>query len=375
VNPVLSRGLLALTVLALAAFLGWSGWQHYREAHPSQPQPAFKAPDIPYAPTPMIVVERMLEAAKPTRRDVLYDLGSGDGRIVIKAALTYGVKAIGFELDPALVARSREAARAAGLDKKVSFERRDILTLDLTGADIITLSLSRDLNTRLLPQLLKLKPGARIVSHDFGLGSYVPEKLIRFAPEIEGGREHLIYVYTTPLHLPSAATAVDRPAGAGINFVPTPEPVAEEMLAMARIMPHETVYDLGSGDGRILIAAATKYHAKAVGYEIDPKLVAQSRKRIAALGLAKKVEVRQGNLFDADLSKADVVTLYLSPTMNAKLLPQFDAMKPGSRIVSHDFDIPGIKQQTVVKITPGGAYKRERTIYLWTTPLERVEKD
>ena len=372
-NRAVSRGIFVLLALAAAGFFGWSGWRDYQAEH-EQVAEQFKNPDIPYAPTPMIVVERMLEAAKPKRRDVLYDLGSGDGRIVIKAALTYGVKAEGFELDPSLIEQSRAAAKAAGLETKVSFLRRDILTLDLADSDIITLSLSRDLNLKLLPQLLKLKPGARIVSHDFGLGEYVPDKLIRFAPEMEGGREHLIYVFITPLKTSSEATAVDRPDRPGVNFVPTPEPVAEDMLAMAHIMPHETVYDLGSGDGRILIAAASRYGAKAVGYEINDKLVEESRQRIKAAGLSKKIEVRQGNLFEADLSQADVVTLYLSPTMNRKLLPQFDRMKPGSRIVSHDFDIPGVKHQTVVKVTPGGAYKRERTIYLWTTPLERVDE-
>ena len=372
-NRTVSRGIFVVLALAAAGFFGWSGWREYREQNQPVVAETFKQPDIPYAPTPMIVVERMLEAARPKRREVLYDLGSGDGRIVIKAALTYGVKAEGFELDPKLVEQSRKAAREAGLESKVSFARRDILTLDLQDTEIITMSLSRELNRKLLPELEKLKPGARIVSHDHGLGDYLPEKLIRFAPEVEGGREHLIYVYTTPLKTGTGATAVDRPGTAGINFVPTPEIVAEEMLVMAHVMPHETVYDLGSGDGRILIAAARKYGAKAVGYEINPKLVAQSRQRIKALGLGKNIEVREGNLFEADLSQADVVTLYLSPTMNAKLLPQFDRMKPGSRIVSHDFDIPGIRQQTVVKVTPGGAYKRERTIYLWTTPLERVK--
>ncbi|MGE0668475.1 MAG: cyclopropane-fatty-acyl-phospholipid synthase family protein [Sphingomonadales bacterium] len=373
-NRAVSRGLFMAFAAVAVGFLAWSGWRDYREANAPAAEETFRQPDIPYAPTPMIVVERMLEAARLKRRDTLYDLGSGDGRIVIKAALTYGVKGEGFELDPKLVERSRAAAKEAGLENKVTFLRRDILTVDLSDADVITLSLSRELNRKLLPQLEKLKPGARIVSHDFGLGDYVPDKLIRFAPEVEGGREHLIYVYTTPLKTGTGATAVDRPDTAGINFVPTPEAVAEEMLVLARVMPHETVYDLGSGDGRILIAAAQKYGATAVGYEINPRLVEESRKRIEALKLGKKIEVREGNLFEADLSQADVVTLYLSPTMNAKLLPQFEAMKPGSRIVSHDFDIPGVKQQTVVKVTPGGAYKRERTIYLWTTPLERVEK-
>lgn len=368
---LLPRLAFIAAVLAAAGFFAYSGWRDYASQALTE-TPDYKAPDIPYTPTPEIVVERMLDAARLDRGDLLYDLGSGDGRILIKAALTYGVKAEGYELDPDLVERSRATARAAGLDEKVTILRRDILTLDLPDADVVTLSLSRDLNRKLVPQLLAMKPGARIVSHDHAVGDYMPDKLIRFAPEVEGGREHLIYVYTVPLRTAEDATAVDRREKPGINFVPTPEPVAEEMLGLARIMPHETVYDLGSGDGRILIAAAAEYGARAVGYEIDARLVEESRKRIAAAGVADKVEVREGNLFEADLSQADVVTLYLSPTMNAKLLPQFDAMKPGSRVLSHDFDIPGIKPQTVVKVTPGGAYKRERTIYLWTTPLERV---
>jgi predicted RNA methylase len=371
VNRALARTAVIVLALAAAGFYALSGWRDYVERS-APPAPAFRAPDIPYAPTPERVVERMLEAARPSRGDLLYDLGSGDGRIVIAAAQKYGVRAEGFDLDPELVAQSRAAARAAGVADKVGIERRDILTLDLSRADVVTLSLSRDLNLKLIPQLLRLKPGARIVSHGHGLGDYTPDKLIRFAPEVEGGREHLIYVYTAPLRRDSGATAVDRRGKPGINFVPTPEPVAEEMLNLARVQEGETVYDLGSGDGRILIAAAAKHGARAIGYEIDPKLVEQSRARIARLKLADRVEVREGNLFEADLSQADVVTLYLSPTMNAKLLPQFEAMKPGARIVSHEFPIPGVRDQTVVKVTPGGGFKRERTIYLWTTPLERL---
>ncbi|MBI1181695.1 MAG: methyltransferase domain-containing protein [Alphaproteobacteria bacterium] len=370
-NRNASRIVFIVLVLGAVGFYAWSGWRDYRQAAPEVH--AFRAPDIPYAPTPQIVVDRMLEAARLKKTDLLYDLGSGDGRIVLTAAQSYGVKADGFDLDAALVAKSRAAARALGLDRLVSFERRDILTLDLSPADVVTLALSPDLNRRLLPQIQHMRKGARVVSHDFGLPGYTPDKLIRYAPEMKQGREHLIYVYTLPLHTEAAATPVDKRTGAGINFVPTPQPVAEEMLAMAKVAKDDLVIDLGSGDGRILITAAKDYGARAIGYEINPELVALSRKKAEEDHVQDRVEVRQGNLFDADLTQADVVTLYLSPTMNEKLLPQLNTMKPGARIVSHDFDIPGIKQQTVVKVTPGGAYKRERTIYLWTTPLQRAD--
>jgi len=362
------KSIAAIAVLAvLAAAVGAAlYWDRLLE-------PAFRAPDTPYAPTPELVVERMLAAAELKPEDVLYDLGSGDGRILITAAQQYGVTARGFELDPNLVALSQARAEEAGVAEKVTIERADILTLDLSGADVVTLSLTDELNRKLIPQLLALKPGARIVSHGHPLGPYVADRLIRFAPEVAGESEHLIYVFSIPLRTqdetPIRRTDSSEP---DINFVPTPEPVVEDMLSLADIQPGQILYDLGSGDGRILLAAAQKYGATAVGYEIDPQLVRLSRQRIAEAGLEDRIEVREGNLFDADLSRADVVTLYLSPTMNRKLIPLFETMKPGARIISHDFDIPGIREQTVLRVTPGGRYKRERTIYLWTTPLQRV---
>ncbi|MFN3230577.1 MAG: SAM-dependent methyltransferase [Alphaproteobacteria bacterium] len=369
---LMSPGRLIL-LLVLAAALGGGAFlaMHWHGSGPFEP--AFRAPDTPYVPTPELVVGRMLEAARLNEGDVLYDLGSGDGRIPITAAVDFGVTGRGFELDPQLVAQSIENARRAGVDDLVEFTRADILTLDLSGADVITLSLNDTLNQKLIPQFEALKPGARIISHDYGLGAYIADRLIRFAPEIAGGREHLIYVFSIPLR--TSQDVSRRAAGErepDINFVPTPQPVVDDMLMLARIQPGEVVYDLGSGDGRILLAAAQRFGASAVGYEIDEQLVALSRDRIAGAGLQETVEVRESNLFESDLSQADVVTLYLSPAMNSKLIPQFDAMRPGSRIVSHDFDIPGVKPQTVLRVTPGGPYRRERTIYLWTTPLERI---
>ena len=359
-------------ILILLIALGWGGYEAYVwYGEQKVVEPEFRTPDAPYMPTPQDVVDRMLEAAALQPDEVLYDLGSGDGRILLTAAARYEASAWGFELDPELVRQSRDAARESGFEDRIQVRRADILTIDLSEADVVTLSLTADLNRQLIPQLRQLKPGARIVSHDHALGPYLADKLIRFAPDVAGGREHLIYVWTTPLRTAEAVRQVNPGDKPDINFVPTPEPVVTEMLALARLGPGELLFDLGSGDGRILFAAA-EAGANAVGYEIDPQLVAQSVAEIEQRGLADRVEVRAGNLFDADLSGANVVTLYLSPTMNRKLIPQFDAMPAGARIVSHDFDIPGIKHQTVVRFIPGGSYQRERTIYLWTTPLERI---
>lgn len=359
-------------VVILLIALGWGGYAFYEwQTGRTPPAPEFRAPDAPYVPTPHDVVARMLEAADLKPGEVLYDLGSGDGRILVAAARDYDATAWGFELDPDLVVQSRQAVRDAGLDRQVDIRRADILTLDLSEADVVTLSLTDALNQKLIPQLRQLRPGARIISHAHDLDPYIADKLIRFAPETEGAQEHLIYVWTTPLRTAEAVRTVDTEIQPDINFIPTPAPVVDEMLRLARLQPGELLIDLGSGDGRIVIAAAAA-GARAIGYEIDPTLVAASTAEIAALGLETRAAIRDSNLFDADLSEADVVTLYLSPAMNRRLIPQLEAMKPGARIVSHDFDIPGIRPQTVVRFIPGGAYQRERALYVWTTPLERA---
>ena len=359
-------------IVILAIALGWGGYEFYQwQADRVPDAPEFRAPDAPYDPTPHDVVARMIEAANLQPGEVLYDLGSGDGRVLIAAATAQeDVTAWGFELDPDLVVQSRQAVRDAGVDDQVEIRRADILTLDLSEADVVTLSLTDALNQKLIPQLRQLKPGARIISHGHALKPYIADKLIRFAPETAGAREHLIYAWTTPLRTEEAIRTVDPDNEPDINFIPTPYPVVEEMLTLARLVPGEVLYDLGSGDGRIVIAAAED-GARAIGYEINPQLVERSRADIERLGLQDRAEIRADNLFQADLSQADVVTLYLSPAMNRRLIPQFEAMKPGARIVSHDFNIPGIKPQTVVRFIPGGAYQRERALYLWTTPLER----
>lgn len=331
-----------------------------------------RAPDVPYLPTPQPVVARMLQLAEIGPGDVLFDLGSGDGRIVIEAAERHGARAVGVELDPDLVRRSRRDAKARGVAGLVRIDHADIFTADLSDASAVTLYLSQDVNRRLIPRLKALKPGVRIVSHEYDLPGYVPEKTVRLALGGDDGRVHTVYMWRTPLRgsLGADIETISRTRDPDINFVPTPQSVVEEMLRLAQLGSGETLFDLGSGDGRIVIAAAQVYGVKATGFEIDPRLVALSRKQIAERGLGHMAKVEEGDLFQVDLSRVDVVTLYLSPVLNRKLIPQFSQLKPGARVVSHDFDIPGIKQQEVVRFLPpdGG---RERTIYVWRAPLER----
>jgi len=158
-----------------------------------------KEPDVIYVPTPQEVVDKMLELAKVTKDDVVYDLGCGDGRIVCTAARKYGVKATGFDIDPERIKDSMKSKSKEKEDtqKLISFEEKDIFTLDLSKATVVTLYLLPDLNVKLVPQLEKLKPGSRIVSHAFNMKGYKPEKEITVKTKED--REHTVYLWTTPL--------------------------------------------------------------------------------------------------------------------------------------------------------------------------------
>jgi len=145
-------------------------------------------------------------------------------------------------------------------------------------------------------------------------------------------------------------------------YVASPAHVVDLMLEMAKIKPGETVYDLGSGDGRIVIAAASKYKAKAVGVEISPKLVAAAAAEIERAGLSADARVMQGDVLKTDFTGADVVTMYLETKLNAELRPRLEKfLKPGARVVSHDFPVPGWKPTRVEKIEG----RQEHTIYLY----------
>jgi SAM-dependent methyltransferase len=151
-------------------------------------------------------------------------------------------------------------------------------------------------------------------------------------------------------------------------YVASPVRVVDRMLEMAKIKPGETLYDLGCGDGRILIAAVQQYKANAVGVEISPKLVARAESWIKKAGVDGQAHVIQGDLLDVDLTGADVVTIYLSTPLNAKLGPRLEKyLKPGARVVSHDYEVPGWKPTKVDK-TEGN---QGHLIYLYTMPPVR----
>jgi ribosomal protein L11 methylase PrmA len=155
-------------------------------------------------------------------------------------------------------------------------------------------------------------------------------------------------------------------------FVPTPNDVVARMLKMAGVKKTDVLYDLGCGDGRIVVTAAKRIGCKAVGYDIDPERVKESRDNAARNKVEQLVTIEQQDIFKVDLSRANVIALYLLPEMNAKLVPQFEKMKPGSRIVAHNYGIEGLEADETVTMK-SREDNVEHTIYLWTTPLKKPE--
>jgi hypothetical protein len=157
-----------------------------------------RRPDVVFVPTPQPVVDKMLELAQVTKDDIVYDLGCGDGRIPVTAAQKYGCRAWGYDIDPRRIKESLENVEKNDVGDLVTIERRDIFTLDLSGANVVTLYLLPSLNVKLIPQLEKLKPGSRIVSHDFSMKGVIPDKVVN-VEEDDSSLDHTIYLWTTPL--------------------------------------------------------------------------------------------------------------------------------------------------------------------------------
>jgi SAM-dependent methyltransferase len=150
----------------------------------------------PYVPTPQDVVERMLELAHVGKDDVVYDLGSGDGRLVITAAKKYGAKGVGVDIDPERIAEAKANAEKAGVQSLVEFRQQDALTVDVSPATVVTLYLLSSSNMKLRPILTKqLKPGSRIVSHQFSMGDWQPAKNETFTDS--NGATRTLYLWTT----------------------------------------------------------------------------------------------------------------------------------------------------------------------------------
>ena len=174
--------------------------------------------------------------------------------------------------------------------------------------------------------------------------------------------------------------------------MPTPQKIVDKMLEVAKVTKNDVVYDLGCGDGRIVVSAAKKLGAHGLGFDLDPERVAEANENVKGANVGSFVSIQQQNVFSVDLRPATVVTLYLLPEINVKLIPQLEKMRPGSRIVSHDFDMEGVTPDghwtvTAPEFVDAEGYsawkgaavpedkkhygERTHEIYLWTIPLKK----
>jgi SAM-dependent methyltransferase len=180
---------LAVTLAGIGAFPAFAAAQ-------SAALPA-RAPDVPYEPSPPEVVRAMLEVAKVGPGDLVYDLGSGDGRIVIEAARAFGARGVGIDIDPERIREANANAKAAGVAGRVTFIQGDLFATDFSAASVVTLFLWPHINLRLLPELRKLKPGTRIVSHIHDLGDWQPDRTVKVRATGEA-RERAVHLWTVP---------------------------------------------------------------------------------------------------------------------------------------------------------------------------------
>ncbi len=175
---------------------------------------------------------------------------------------------------------------------------------------------------------------------------------------------------TTSATQPEASAPAKRP---DVIFVPTRPEVVDRMLQMAEIRTNDILYDLGCGDGRIVVAAAKKYGIKAVGVDIDPARIKDSLENVRSNNVAHLVTIKQADIFDLDFHEATVVTLYLLPELNVRLMPKLAKLKPGTRIISDEFDMKGAKPKEVVHLDSppedDNGYDQS-TLYKWVVPWE-----
>jgi SAM-dependent methyltransferase len=187
-----------LSVATILVVFTFSSFQYARSgimAGTARAQDLESKKIVPFVPTPQDVVDKMIELGGVKKGDVVYDLGSGDGRIVITAAKK-GARAVGFDVDGDLVKESRENIRKAGLENLAEIKQQDILTVDLSPATVVTMYLLPDVNLKLKPSLLKqLKPGSRVVSHAFDMGDWKPDKTERV-------NDRTLYLWTIPAKAP-----------------------------------------------------------------------------------------------------------------------------------------------------------------------------
>lgn len=289
------------------------------------------------------------------------------------ALRTTGGRLITYEIDAHRASLARKNFQRAGVERFVRIVEGDAHeeVKNLKGSiDILFLDADKEgyldyLNT-LLPQV---RQGGLILAHN--VDSAGPEflKAITNDPGLETvfhgqGQNLSVTLKKRPEWV---STAID------VAILYTPQDAVEKMLELAKVTKDDLVYDLGCGDGRIVVTAAKKYGCKAVGYDIAPQCVKESLDNVKKNGVENLVKIEQKDIFTLDLSQASVITIFLNPTLNLKLVPQLEKLKPGSRIVSFSNDIEGVVPDEVFKGVSSETGS-EYTLYLWTTPLKKTKE-
>lgn len=205
--------------------------------------------------------------------------------------------------------------------------------------------------------LFLLVTGLSITS--LGIAGCTPQKT-----DLEAGTEPSTLTAQTETETPASTTPTTQPQErpGDVPYVPTPQPVVDGMLQVAKVGKNDVLYDLGSGDGRIVNTAAQKFGTRGVGIDINPERIKEANENANKAGVTDRVRFVQQDLFNTDFSEATVVTLYLLPEINAKLRPKLlSELKPGTRIVSHAFDMGDWKPQQTLNV-------EGKTIYYWVVP-------
>jgi len=314
--------------------------------------------------------------AETTCAKHVVEIGTGSGYSGLWFCLglrNTGGQLITYEIDARRASLARENFERAGVDRMVRLIEGDAheTVKQLYGSiDILFLDADKDGYIDYLNKLLPLvRPGGLILSHNVDDAGEDFIKAITTNPDLETvfqgeGQRLGVTLKKRPL---LTTTIMD------VGVVLTPYDVVNEMLKLAEVNEDDVVYDLGCGDGRIVVAAAKKYGCKAVGYDTDPVCVKKSRENAEKDKVSHLVKIEQKDIFTADLSGASVITLFLNPRVNLKLVPQFEKLKPGSRIVSHTDSIEGTEPDKIVKVF-SNEVGREYTLYLWKMPFKKTKE-
>ena len=322
-----------------------------------QPEPP-RAPDVPYQPTPHAIVGQMLRLAAVGRGDVVYDLGCGDGRIVIAAAKK-GARGVCVDIDPQRIAESRQNARKASVEDRIAFRTQDLFETDLKDATVVMLFLWPEVNLRLRPKLLRdLRPGTRIVSHWHDMGDWKPDKEIT---AWGSQRARPVYLWTVP---PRASSAAD-PAGAdgekrilsvleqmragGRTYLSVPPEDGRALRVLTEAAGAKTVVEIGTSTGYSglwFCLALRRTGGRLLTFEIDPGRAAAARRNFQEAGVEGLVTVVEGDAHEklASLTgPVDVAFIDADKEGYVDYLRKLRALvRPGGLILAHNVGMPGV---------------------------------